>query len=538
MTADFPRDRRPSDLDQDLSSGYDPDKESEKTVDHDTEDQRRPFERDRDRILYSREFRRLKDVTQVARAGESYLYHDRLTHSLKVAQVGQRLAELLSDFYDDEFDDLDENLDPDVVETACLAHDIGHPPFGHAIEELLDDKVREKSAESEEEACNDTNKDEDREARHNSEADTENQDSPSEQGFEGNAQSFRAVTRLGSHRPKVKGVDLTRATLNAMQKYPWSRAADVDTDEDTDDKWGHYPSEKGYFEFARAGTADGRHKVLEAEVMDYADDLTYAIHDVEDFYRSGLLPFDQLLREARELSNLLPDNVTPGDDLDEHTDTFLSYAESHGMKLHEFGEYVADDTDGDVSIEDVLCFFVELRDFATVTEEFYTPYEGTQKERNLLNEFSSSMISWYLEATEDDPDDREHVELGEHDVDGNPTLVVDEALRQEISILKKLTFYYVISNPTLSGQQKGQIQVIDGLFELLYDEASPGSVDTSAILEPYRERLRDIDEDDDTARARIVADMISNMTETQAVEMYKRMSGDRPGSIQDNIMRQ
>jgi len=76
------------------------------------------------------------------------------------------------------------------------------------------------------------------------------------------------------------------------------------------------------------------------------------------------------------------------------------------------------------------------------------------------------------------------------------------------------------------------------LFELLYDEASPGSVDTSAILEPYRERLRDIDEDDDTARARIVADMISNMTETQAVEMYKRMSGDRPGSIQDNIMRQ
>lgn len=542
MTADFPRDCRPSDLDQDLSSGYDPEKESEKSVDRDTEDQRRPFERDRDRILYSREFRRLKDVTQVARAGESYLYHDRLTHSLKVAQVGRRLAELLADFYEDEFGDIENHLDPDVVETACLAHDIGHPPFGHEIEELLDDKVRKKSSEDEEEEnCEDTDRDggnEEEEEGANGDHASKNGDESEMQGFEGNAQSFRAVTRLGSHRSGIEGIDLTRATLNAIQKYPWSRAADADTDEDTDDKWGYYPSEEGYFEFARAGTDDDRQKVLEAEIMDYADDLTYAIHDVEDFYRSGLLPFDQLLREAGELRNLLPDDFGEDDDIEQHADTLRSYAESYDMKLYDFGEYITDDTDVDASIEDVISLFVELRDFATVAEEFYTPYEGTQLERNLLNEFSSSMISWYLEATEEDPDNREYVELGEHDADGNPTLVVDNELRQEIEILKQLTFYYVISNPTLRGQQRGQIQVIDELFELLYDEAEPNSVDTSAILEPYRERLSNIDEDDDTARARIVADMISNMTETQAVEMYERMSGARPGSLQDEIMRQ
>lgn len=541
MTADFPRDRRPSDLDQDLSTGYDPEKESEESGDSDTEDQRCPFERDRDRILYSREFRRLKDVTQVARAGESYLYHDRLTHSLKVAQVGRRLAELLEDIYEDEFEDIKEYLNPDVVETACLAHDIGHPPFGHEIEELLDDKVREKSKENEEEEnCEDEvgKDDESEEDDSNRDSNSTDQKDSEVQGFEGNAQSFRAVTRLGSHRPDIEGIDLTRATLNAIQKYPWPRAANANTDEDTDDKWGYYPSEEEYFEFARAGTADGRNKVLEAEIMDYADDLTYAIHDVEDFYRSGLLPFDQLLREAGELQNQLPDDFGEDDDIRQHTDLLRSYAESYGMKLHDFGEYIDDDTDVDASIEDVLSFFVELRDFATVVEEFYTPYEGTQLERNLLNEFSSSMISWYLEATEEQPEDREYVELSEHDVDGNPTLVVDDELRREIEILKKLTFYYVVSNPTLTGQQKGQTQVIDGLFELLYDEAEPDSIDTSAILEPYRERLGGIDEDDDAARARIVADMISNMTETQAVEMYERMSGARPGSLQDEIMRQ
>lgn len=535
MTADFPRDRRPSDLDQDLSSGYDPKKEPETTVDRDTEDQRGPFERDRDRILYSREFRRLKDVTQVARAGESYLYHDRLTHSLKVAQVGRRLAELLADFYEDEFDDLENHINPDVVETACLAHDIGHPPFGHEIEELLDDKVREKSGEDKgEEICEDTDSDEKTNGNH----ENEDEDESNMQGFEGNAQSFRAVTRLGSHRSGIEGIDLTRATLNAIEKYPWSREADANTDEDTDDKWGYYPSEEGYFEFTRAGVVDGRNKVMEAEIMDYADDLTYAIHDVEDFYRSGLLPFDQLLREAGELRNLLPDDFGEDNDIEQHADTLRSYAKSYDMKLHDFGEYIADDTDIDASVEDVLAFFVELRDFATVAEEFYTPYEGTQEERNLLNEFSSSMISWYLEATEEDPDDREYVEVGEHNADGNPTLVVDGDLRQEIEILKQLTFYYVISNPTLRGQQKGQIQLIDRLFELLYDEASPTSIDTSAILEPYRDRLSNIEEGDDGARARIVADMISNMTETQAVEMYERMSGGRPGSLQDEIMRQ
>ena len=117
MDSGFPRNRRPSDL-----SLYDSDyqkSDEEDLDDPECKDQRNPYERDRDKILYSRAFRRLKDVTQVARAGETYLHHDRLTHSLKVAQVGQRLSELLLSAYEDSDIPVEDHLDPSVVEAAC-----------------------------------------------------------------------------------------------------------------------------------------------------------------------------------------------------------------------------------------------------------------------------------------------------------------------------------------------------------------------------------------------------------------------------------
>ena len=105
---------------------------------------RSPFQRDLDRIKYTREFRRLKDVTQVARAGESYLYHDRLSHSLKVAQVGRRFAEYILEQENDS-ETVTREIDPDLIEAACLAHDLGHPPFGHLAESTLDEVLQEKT---------------------------------------------------------------------------------------------------------------------------------------------------------------------------------------------------------------------------------------------------------------------------------------------------------------------------------------------------------------------------------------------------------
>src|SRR6478609_9031210 len=120
-------------------------------------DYRAPSQRDRDRVLYSSSFRRLAEVTQVVAANSGYVFHNRLTHSLQVAQVGRRIAEKLNLLQPE----TKEFVDPDVVEAACLAHDLGHPPFGHIAEQKLNELAG---------------------------ADID--------GFEGNAQSFRIVTRL------------------------------------------------------------------------------------------------------------------------------------------------------------------------------------------------------------------------------------------------------------------------------------------------------------------------------------------------------
>jgi dGTP triphosphohydrolase len=170
-------------------------------------DIRTPGQTDRDRILYTSAFRRLAGVTQVVGPLEGHIFHNRLTHTIEVAQIARRLAERLRE--------LDPNgvarfggVDPDVVEAAAFAHDLGHPPFGHIAEHTLDQLAIDNGAPD---------------------------------GFEGNAQSFRIVTRLAAHRTGYKGLNLTRATLNAVLKYPWFRG---EGPLEKSDKFGAYRSEK------------------------------------------------------------------------------------------------------------------------------------------------------------------------------------------------------------------------------------------------------------------------------------------------------
>jgi len=537
MGSGFPRDRRPSDL-----SLHDTDyqKSDEEELDNpERKDQRSPYERDRDKILYSRAFRRLKDVTQVARAGETYLHHDRLTHSLKVAQVGQRLSELLLSAYEDSGIPVEDHLDPSVVEAACLAHDLGHPPFGHLTEELLDKKVRGKTSDgdnSNEEGPDEQNdKPESEDIISDDESSTETKVEDEEEdttvGYEGNAQSFRIVTKLVPTGEEYLGLDLTRATLNAIQKYPWKRDTDLDIDQDTDDKGGYYPTEQRFFDFARAPLDAPHERTLEAEIMDYADDLTYAIHDVDDFYRDGLIPLDKLLREAADI-------VEPQDRTVKDVDINVTVKKAEGTDLKAFEEYVIDESDVAIDTGDVIRFFIELvLDVPNVTDHLFSPYEGTEDEQRALNQFVSSMIARYLEAVQETVADRENIYLDNQGDSGTPTLEIDPKFRREIGILKQLTFYHVISDPTLAAQQHGQEKIIDELFEMLYDESEPGAILSSAIPAPYRDQLGELNDEDDPERARIIADMIAAMTEPQAVTLHKRLAGHSPGSLQDEIIR-
>src|SRR6266436_2167187 len=196
----------------------------------DPTDSRSPAQKDRDRLLYTSSLRRLAQVTQVVAADVSHVFHNRLTHSFQVAQVGRRLAERLLALNSD-LVLLSDGLDPDVVEAACYAHDLGHPPFGHIAEEELN-------------ALASTDID----------------------GFEGNAQSFRIIAKLAQHSPLHRGLDLTRATLAAVLKYPWRRGENSEKP----NKWGGYSSEEKDFEFATQLRGKARERTLEAQLMDWA----------------------------------------------------------------------------------------------------------------------------------------------------------------------------------------------------------------------------------------------------------------------------
>jgi dGTPase len=410
-------------------------------------------------VLYSAAFGRLGGVTQVFQAAEGQTYHNRLTHSLKVAQIGRRLAEGLLRRTAPNDVIAAGGLDPDVAETASLCHDLGHPPFGHAAEEALNRKVGEKNG-----------------------------------GFEGNAQSFRLLCALVIKNDKQKGLNLTRASLAAVLKYPWLRGENGDY---SNVKWGAYDSERDDFVFARNGASDFR-KSLEAEIMDWADDVTYSVHDLDDCYRSSLIPLDRLLN-----------------DRDDERSKFLRFIE----RLDERAK--PSPADAEKTLAEL--FNDVLRAILVPRYDLDLPFIGNRAQRAGLSAMTSILISRYVTGLLVTPNDLSR-------------LTIPSQLKDEVWLLKKLMKYYVFESPALVGQQVGQCKLVEDLFDIFLDAVGPqNKIPRGIVPYPFREQIDELKTDAECAR--FACDIVASMTEQQALLMHKRLTGIEPGSVLDSILR-
>lgn len=399
-------------------------------------DHRSETDRDIDRILYSAAFRRLSGVTQVASTFEGEVIHHRMIHSLKVAQIARRVAEKLQ-AVDGAGSDV---VDPSAAEAAGLAHDLGHPPFGHIGEEVLNYCMKDYG------------------------------------GFEGNAQSFRVVNTLTLRGPEHNGLNLTKRTLAGILKYPWFRQTVNDV------KWGAYQEEEEMYHFARGGLhADERS--VEASVMDWADDITYAIHDVDDFFRAGLIPLNLLALDDEERARF-----------------FLGTQQRWNERNPANPKNVEDYRD---------TFFRLIRGFP-----LSQPFDGDRTQQGLLRGIGALLIGEYVNATS----------VGTSETSGNPVLTIDEEKRKEVQIIKELNWHYVVESAALKTQQYGQARLVEDLWTIYANEERADSLIPGWINPEL---------DHHASPQRRAADIVASLTDQQVVKLHQRLQGTVTGSVRD-----
>lgn len=395
---------------------------------------RSDFERDRARVLHSSALRRLGAKTQVVAPDTDDFVRTRLTHSLEVAQVGRELGRVLG-------------CDPDVVDTACLSHDLGHPPFGHNGESALNEIAHRIG------------------------------------GFEGNAQTLRLLTRL---EPKVldadgrpAGLNLTRASLDAACKYPWTaRDAPLVHGQRTS-KFGAYEDDLEIFEWIRDRAPAGR-SCIEAQVMDLSDDIAYSVHDVEDAIVAGKF-------QLRWMAN--PD----------HRARVIGYTQQWYLPHSDAAEIDA----ALARLESTPVWVLEA--------------DGSRKSMAALKNMTSQLIGRFCNsaltltraAYGDSPLTRYEAEV-----------VVPQETVIEIAVMKGLATTFVMTTDHRQPIYERQREVLHSLVSAL-------SATDDRHLEPmfaadWRAAA------DDAARLRVVVDQVASLTDASALAWYERLVGSLP----------
>ncbi len=387
-------------------------------------DERNPYEHDRARVLHSAAFRRLAAKTQVHTAGTDDFLRTRLTHSLEVAQIARDLGARLG-------------CDPDVVDTAGLAHDLGHPPFGHNGEDVLN------------ELCGAAG------------------------GFEGNAQTLRVLTRLeakvlGPDGTSV-GLNLTRAALDACTKYPWYRTRGRR-------KFGVYADDAPIFTWLRDGAEDEQ-RCLEAQVMDWSDDVAYSVHDVEDGIHSRFIVLSLLRSDSAERAALCADVA---------------------------GAYSSE------SPSDLAAVLDELLDDPVLAPLF--AYDGTFRSvaalKHVTSVLTGRLVAAAVAAT--------RAKFGPGPLRRYAAdLVVPRRTRAECALLKGIALRYVMRRRGAESWYTEQQEILTGLVHALTERAPDG---LDAVFAPLWRAAPD-----DAARLRVVIDQVASLTDPGALAWHRRL---------------
>jgi len=454
---------------------------------------------DVERIRFSPYYSRLSAVTQViSQTGAGLAVHNRLTHSIKVAAVARAIATNLSSLPGADGRLVDElgGCHPVVVQAAAAAHDLGHPPFGHLGEQTLDRIARSRFGLRE--------------------------------GFEGNAQTFRIITRLDEFDEPGVGLNLTAAVRAAVLKYPWLRG-----------EGGVRRGGTGKFSFYALDVADQREalaaypriepgqQTLECSVMDIADDIAYSLHDLDDFYRAGLLDQAIISAEFRtwraelarlrrlELDDLRAGERAPGRSL-----------ELLWRRLERKDPWIAD--------PDAFADAVARVSEEVVEGLLLQPFDGSLAAERGLARFTSGWIA-HLQArvrVHRSPDIRSgHVGL-------------DRTAWHEVAVLKFLHQRFILHRPDLAVYQRGRASVlerlVDGFAAWLDDpfdarRAPRRLVDvvelaTDDYMRLRREEPELLDTDDVTQLRRLavgrgIIDYVASLTDAQASSLDALLSG-------------
>ena len=382
---------------------------------------RTEFMRDRARVIHSAALRRLAAKTQVAVPWENDFQRTRLSHSLECAQIGRELGESLG-------------ADPDLLETACLSHDLGHPPFGHNGEEALADVAKDFG------------------------------------GFEGNAQSFRLLTRIEAKTVDEDGtsvgLNLTRASLDAATKYPWPRAVNPR-------KFGVYDDDVEIFNWMRQGAPSDR-KCIEAQIMDWSDDCAYSVHDLEDAIFVGQVKVDNFERDFDILHKEMRDSY------------------------------------GSTATKEEAAAALERLQQLSCWPRYY---DGSHRSLARLKDSTSQLIGRFVLAAE----------LETRKVHGNgplsryeADLVIPREQEIEVDFLKAVAGHYLI-NAAISQERYAKQQiVIKELVEMLHKHAAT-ALDSIFVKDWERSS-------DETSRMRIIIDQVASLTDPGAYALHARLS--------------